>query len=46
MLVVTDTKTGQTGKLVKEGGYVITGGSYINPSWRVVWDEDDVDEEE
>lgn len=45
MLQVTDTKTKKTGHLVETGGYV-QGGSYVNPSWRIVWDEDKGDEDE
>lgn len=50
MLKVTDTETGRTGRLEKTGGY-LAGGTYINPSWRIVWDdipelEDEEDEDD
>lgn len=45
MLKVTDTTTGRTGRLVEVGGYV-TGGTYINPSWRIVWDDIEQEEDE
>ena len=40
MLKVTDTDTGRTGVLKENPGYVMSG-SYVNPSWRIVWDEPD-----
>ncbi len=38
--VVTDTATGATGYLQRQGAYLL-GGSYMNPSWDVQWDRDD-----
>jgi hypothetical protein len=45
MLKVTDTDTGRTGRLVREPGYVMRG-SYVNPSWRIAWDQEEGDEDE
>ncbi len=43
MIVVRDTDTDRTGYLRREGGYVV-GGTYINPTWAIVWDKDEEDE--
>jgi hypothetical protein len=47
VIVVRDTDTDRTGKLVQRGGYVI-GGNYVNPSWEIEWDDwpEPIDEED
>lgn len=45
MLKVTDTDTDRTGTLVRSEGYVMNG-AYVNPSWRIQWDDWEDDDED
>lgn len=46
--IVIDMDTGQTGFLQERGGYVMSGGGYVNPSWEPVFfdPEDDIQDDE
>lgn len=37
---VIDNHTGRRGRLEQGGGYAV-GAHYVNPSWHIVWDEED-----
>lgn len=38
--VTVKDSNGRKGKAYYEGGYLL-GGSYVNPSWRIVWEAED-----